>query len=103
MNLGGSDDESGAPERFGGLEGGAGRRGGTVGSSSRGLTRNAPGDPSESLLPSPIGASGTVGGEQVPGLEGPRFLGRRLGPAAIPEVAPGRDNCGAPAERSGVD
>ncbi len=90
VNPGQPGDDSGEPERFGGLEGGAGRRGGTAGSAARGVTRNTPGDPDESRLPPPIGASGSVAGEGVPGLQGPRVLGGRIGRAAVPDTRPGQ-------------
>src|SRR5262249_37811320 len=77
VTLGQPGDASGGPERFGGLEGGEGRRGGTVGSTARGMLRNSPGDPDSSGLPPPIGASGTLVGEGVPRRQGP---GRPRGP-----------------------
>jgi cobalt-zinc-cadmium efflux system outer membrane protein len=83
-------DGADGPERFGGLEGGEGRRSGTAGSASRGLTRSNPGDPDESRLPPPIGASGTVGGESVPGLQGPSVLGGRMSRMAVPVTRPGQ-------------
>jgi outer membrane protein, heavy metal efflux system len=90
VNLGQPGDDSAGTERFGGLEGGEGRRGGTAGSASRGLTRSNPGDPDDSRLPAPIGASGTVGGEGVPGQQGPGVLGGRIGRAAVPDSRPGQ-------------
>jgi cobalt-zinc-cadmium efflux system outer membrane protein len=84
-------EEQSGSERFGGLEGGEGRHRGTAGSASRGLARSNPGDPEESLLHGPIGASGTVGGEDVPGMQGPSILGGRMGRAAVPDVRPGHD------------
>ncbi len=64
------------------------------------MTRQNPGDPDESLLPAPIGASGTVVGENVPGAQAPRFLGGRIGPTAIPDGRPGQSNRpGGPEDR----
>lgn len=86
---GGGSSGGGDPERFGGLSGGEGRQGGSAGSSSRGGNRSSPGDPDESLLGPPLGASGTVAGANVPGNAGPRSLGGRLGRTAVPAVRPG--------------
>ncbi|WP_435017715.1 TolC family protein [Tundrisphaera sp. TA3] len=85
----GSSSSGGDPDRFGGLEGGEGRKSGSVGAASRGLSRTSPGDPDESLLGPPLGSSGTVSGENVPGNRGPGLLGGRLGRMANPSVRPG--------------
>jgi len=84
-----ADEEPGEPERFGGMEGGEGRSGGTAGGFQRDLTTRTPGDPQESLLPPPIGASGGTLEDAAPGNQGPGILGGRIGRAGIPDVRPG--------------
>lgn len=87
--------EPGDPERFGGLEGGAGRSKGTAGSIRQDLTQGTPGDPDEARLPPPIGSSGANIGDS-PGAQGPGLLGGRLGRAAVPDVRPGSASAGRP-------
>ncbi|OJW18838.1 MAG: hypothetical protein BGO49_17595 [Planctomycetales bacterium 71-10] len=83
------------PERFGGLGGGAGRSRGTAGAVRQDLTHGAPGDPNESLLPLPIGSSGSNIGDS-PGTQAPGVMGGRLGRAAIPQVRPGATSAAGP-------
>jgi cobalt-zinc-cadmium efflux system outer membrane protein len=84
---------------FGGSTGGRGRSGGTIGAPTRGGLGTSPGDPSDSRLGRPIGASGTANLPNVPGRQG-QFLGSRIGPlsnslvggpAGGPETRPGRN------------
>ncbi|WP_165243536.1 TolC family protein [Paludisphaera soli] len=88
--------EPGEPEKFGGMEGGAGRSAGTAGGFRSDLTRGSPGDPNESLLPPPIGASGANLGDASPGDQAPGVLGGRIGRAAVPDVRPGGSSAGRP-------
>ena len=85
VNTDPSSSASGDPEQFGGLGGGEGRRSGSAGSPARSPGQNTtPGDPDESRLGAPLGASGTVGEPLSPGERGPGVLGGRLGRGAGP-------------------
>lgn len=77
--VGENSSSSGDPEQFGGLGGGQGRKAGSAGSLNRSLARTSPGDPDETTLGPPLGASGTVAEPLAPGERGPSILGGRLG------------------------
>lgn len=73
----------GSGDQFGGVTGGRNRRGGTAGSPTRSPGGGGtPGDPDDSRLGPPLGASGAAGTESVPGRQGP-LVGGPIGPAGM--------------------